>query len=138
VIAVDSSVLVAIIRQEPEAAAFDEVLDRTDAAVMSVVSYVETSMVASGRRTDADPRRVDHLLSALGIELVPVTPEQGTVAVEAFLRFGKGRHPAGLNLADCFTYALAKSRGIPLLFKGDDFPMTDITPVLRLENDRER
>ena len=128
-IAVDTSAVVAIIRDEPEGALFSDILDDTDQAVMSVVSYVEINMVISGRREEEGTKRVGSLLSALGIQVVPVTIDQGVVAVQAFLKFGKGRHPAGLNLADCFTYALAKSTGFPLLFKGKDFPRTDIVPV---------
>ena len=66
-----------------------------------------------------------------GAEVVGVTPEQAEIAVEAFRRFGRGRHPARLNIGDCFAYALAKRRGEPLLFKGDDFAQTDIEPALK-------
>jgi ribonuclease VapC len=98
---------------------------------MSVVSYVETNMVIAGRRADADLRQVEALIKALGIETVPVNLEQGETAVASFMKFGKGRHRARLNLADCFSYALAKSREVPLLFKGDDFLNTDIIPAWR-------
>ena len=124
-IVIDSSILVAIIREEDETRFFVDILDKT-AAIMSVVSYVETHMVVVGRRLDADPRRVELVADDLGIEIVDVTREQADAAVRAFLQYGKGRHRARLNLADCFSYALAKSRGLPLLFKGDDFARTDI------------
>jgi ribonuclease VapC len=124
-IVVDTSILVAIIREEDEAALFTDILDETE-AVMSVVSYVEAHMVVAGRKLDANPRRVELTAQDLGIEIVDVTRDQAEAAVRAFLQYGKGRHRARLNLADCFTYALAKSRGIPLLFKGDDFAKTDI------------
>jgi ribonuclease VapC len=124
-IVVDTSILVAIIREEDEAALFTDILDETE-AIMSVVSYVEAHMVVAGRKLDANPRRVELTARDLGIEIVDVTRDQADAAVRAFLQYGKGRHRARLNLADCFTYALAKSRGIPLLFKGDDFPKTDI------------
>lgn len=124
-IVVDTSILVAIIREEDEAALFTDILDETE-AIMSVVSYVETHMVVAGRKLDANPRRVELTAQDLGVEIVDVTRDQADAAVRAFLQYGKGRHRARLNLADCFTYALAKSRGIPLLFKGDDFAMTDI------------
>jgi ribonuclease VapC len=124
-IVVDTSILVAIIREEDEAAFFTDILDETE-AIMSVVSYVETHMVVAGRKLDANPRRVELTTQDLGIEVVDVTRDQADAAVRAFLQYGKSRHRARLNLADCFTYALAKSRGIPLLFKGDDFAKTDI------------
>jgi ribonuclease VapC len=129
VIVVDSSVIVAIMRHEPDAAVWIDVLDRSSRTIMSVVSYVETSMVIAGRRSDADPGRVDGMLKALRVTVAPVTADQGNVALKAFLRFGKGRHSAALNIADCFTYALAKSRSLPLLFKGADFSKTDIVPA---------
>jgi ribonuclease VapC len=126
---VDSSVVVAILQREPDAPTWVEILDRTSKAQMSVVSFVETSMVIYGRRPDADPHEVTSLLNALGIDIVPVTPKQGEMAVTAFLRYGKGRHRASLNLADCFSYALAKVQRAPLLYKGNDFAMTDVTPI---------
>jgi ribonuclease VapC len=124
-IVVDTSVLVAIIREEKDSARFVDLLDQTP-AIMSSVSYVETHMVVAGRKVAADPREVEDTVSDLGIEIVDVTRDQTDGAVRAFLRYGKGRHRARLNLADCFSYALAKSRDIPLLFKGDDFAQTDI------------
>ena len=124
-IVVDTSILVAIIREEDEAALFTDILDETE-AIMSVVSYVEAHMVVAGRKLDANPRRVELTAQDLGIEIVDVTRDQADAAVRAFLQYGKGRHRARLNLADCFTYALAKSRGIPLLFKDNDFAKTDI------------
>jgi len=128
-IVVDSSVVVAILQREPDAPTWIEILDRTSKALMSVVSFVETTMVIYGRRPDADPHEVTSLLNALAIDIVPVTPKQGEMAVAAFLRYGKGRHRASLNLADCFSYALAKVQRAPLLYKGNDFAMTDLTPV---------
>lgn len=128
---VDSSAVVAIVRGEPEAADFTGILDSEANAIMSAVSLLETSMVVMGRRAEADPRRIALLLASLGIETVEVTVEQAHLAVEAFQRYGKGRHPARLNLADCFGYALAKSRNLPLLFKGADFLQTDIAAAWR-------
>jgi ribonuclease VapC len=130
-IVVDSSVVVAILREEADSAQLLDVLDRTPRSLMSVVSYVETNMVIAGRRADADLRQVEALIKALGIETIPVSLEQGATAVASFMKFGKGRHRARLNLADCFSYALAKSRELPLLFKGDDFLNTDIVPAWR-------
>jgi ribonuclease VapC len=128
-IVVDSSVVVAILQREPDAPTWIEVFDKSSKALMSVVSFVETSMVVCGRRPNPDPREITSLLDALGVDIVPVTPKQGEAAVAAFLHYGKGRHRAGLNLADCFSYALAKIQKAPLLFKGNDFAMTDLVPV---------
>ena len=127
-IVVDTSVVVAIIRDEEEAALFIDVIDEAE-SIMSIVSYVETQMVVSGRRLEANPKEIESTVRNLGIEIVDVTRDQADTAIGAFLRYGKGRHRARLNLADCFTYALAKSRGIPLLFKGEDFARTDIVPA---------
>jgi ribonuclease VapC len=128
-IVVDTSVLVAILREEDDAAEWINVFDKTSKSQMSVVSYVETSMVIHGRARDTDPNKVADLVEALRIEIMPVSLEQGETAVAAFLRYGKGRHRAGLNIADCFSYALAKIKGAPLLFKGNDFAMTDLVPA---------
>jgi ribonuclease VapC len=131
VIVVDTSVVVAIIRDEPEAGAFVDILDESQMTIMSVVSYVEVHMVTNDRRLRTEATDVDNVLAAAGIEIVDVTRDQAGLAVSAFLAYGKGRNRARLNLADCFSYALAKSRGAPLLFKGDDFSKTDIVPAWR-------
>jgi ribonuclease VapC len=131
VIVVDTSVIVAIIRHEAEGSIFTEILDQSSAAIMSAVSYVESYMVVAGRRSQADAKRLESVIAALGIEIADVNYDQAGVAIRAFLAYGKGRHPAGLNLADCFAYALAKSSGAPLLFKGDDFSRTDIAQAWR-------
>jgi len=128
-IVVDTSVRVAILREEEDAAEWIDVFDQTSKSQMSVVSYVETSMVIYGRARDTDPGEITNLIEALQIEVVPVSLEQGETAVAAFLRYGKGRHRASLNLADCFSYALAKVQRAPLLFKGNDFAMTDLVPA---------
>lgn len=130
-IVVDTSVVVAIVRHEVEEPIFVEILDQNSATIMSAVSYVEAHMVVAGRRSQADAKHLEALIAALGIEIADVTYEQAGLAIRAFLTYGKGRHPAGLNLADCFGYALAKSRGAPLLFKGDDFSRTDIALAWR-------
>ena len=124
-IVVDTSILIAIIREEIEAPLYIDILDGT-AAIMSAVSYVEAHMIVIGRKLHADPKRVELTAEDLGIETVDVTREQADAAIRAFFLYGKGRHPARLNLADCFSYGLAKSRGLPLLFKGEDFSRTDI------------
>jgi ribonuclease VapC len=131
VIVVDTSIVVAIIKDEPEAAAFVDILDESQMSIMSIVSYVEAHMVTNDRRLRTEATDVDNVLAAAGIEIVDVTRDQAGLAVSAFLAYGKGRNRARLNLADCFSYALAKSRGAPLLFKGDDFSKTDIVPAWR-------
>lgn len=128
---VDSSIIVAILRRESDAKIWTDILNQTSRSFMSVVSFVETSMVMAGRRLDIDIVRIDETLNSLHIRVVPVTLKQGHLALTAFLRFGKGRHPTALNFGDCFTYALAKSRDLPLLFKGEDFSRTDIVPAWR-------
>ena len=130
-IVVDTSIVVAIIKDEPEAAAFVDILDESQMTIMSVVSYVEAHMVTNERRLRTEATDVDNVLAAAGIEIVDVTRDQAGLAVSAFHAYGKGRNRARLNLADCFSYALAKSRGAPLLFKGDDFSKTDIVPAWR-------
>jgi ribonuclease VapC len=125
-IVVDSSAVVAVMRGEPEADIFTRILNDASGTIMSAVSFVETNMVVMGRRIGAEPRQITSFVLSLGIEIADVTLEQADRSVVAFLRFGKGRHRASLNLADCFSYALAKSRNVPLLFKGDDFSQTDI------------
>jgi ribonuclease VapC len=131
VIVVDTSAIVSIIRQEADAPALADIIDEQDRTLISAVSFVETSMVVNGRRLDVDLANVEVILAAMSVEIVPLNLDDGKAAVLGFMRFGKGRHRARLNFADCFSYALAKSRNIPLLFKGDDFIHTDIVPAWR-------
>lgn len=130
-IVVDTSAIVAIVRQEAEGPIFTEILDASSAAIISAVTFVETHLVLIGRRFQPDLRSIELTTTALGIEVVEVMHDQAALAIRSFLAYGKGRHQAQLNLADCFSYALAKSRGAPLLFKGDDFAETDIAPAWR-------
>ena len=129
-IVIDTSALFAIAADELERAAFVDVLD-SQKGLISAVTYVETVMVLTGRSRRLARARVDDLLQAFGIETVPIDRKVAVAAVDAFDRYGKGRHPARLNLSDCFAYGLAKSRDLPLLFKGDDFSSTDIVPAWR-------
>ncbi len=130
-IVVDTSAIIAIIRQEDDASALANVIDEQERVFISAVSFVETSMVVNGRRLDVDLANVEAMLAAMSIEIVALSLDDGKAAVAGFMRFGKGRHRARLNFADCFSYGLAKSRGLPLLFKGDDFIHTDIVPAWR-------
>jgi ribonuclease VapC len=131
VIAVDASAIIAILRLEPEAADFTRRLGVEAAVCMSSVSLQEASMVLAGRHADATAwKELDRIILDLELEIVAHSSELARIAREAFLRFGKGRHPARLNCGDCASYALAKSLDIPLLFKGGDFAKTDIVPAL--------
>lgn len=123
---IDTSVLVAILFQEPEADDFGHRLLGADVCRISVVSRLELAIVLSQRGTPDATRRADELLRAAGIVEEPVTLEQGYLARNAYLDYGRGRHAARLNFGDCFVYALAKSLGEPLLFKGTDFGATDV------------
>lgn len=127
---VDTSVVIAILRDEPDAAAIAEALGRPEIRHMSAVSYVEAAVVVDGNRNPVLSRRFDDLLRDVEIAVESVTLNQARIAREAYRDFGKGRHRAGLNLGDCFAYALAKEKGETLLFKGKDFSHTDIEPAL--------
>ena len=126
----DSSVLVAILFKEPEAAAFADAIGKATAVAMAAPSLVEATMVSEGRTSPMMREKLDGLLHEAEVEIVPFTVEHAALASEGWRRFGKGRHPAGLNLGDCFAYALAKHRNQPLLFKGNDFSLTDVKAAL--------
>lgn len=126
---IDTSALVAILLKEPERRVFIEAIEAADSRLMSVATFVEVSIVIEARHGAEGLRDLDHFITRAGIELVPVDRDQGIVARTAFSRFGKGRHRAGLNYGDCFSYALAMSVGEPLLFKGEDFGRTDVAVV---------
>jgi ribonuclease VapC len=123
---IDTSALLAILNDEPERRTFNEAIERAETRVLSTAGFVETSIVIESRYGAEGLRDLDLFLSRAGIELVPVDAEQAHLAREAYGRFGKGKHPAGLNFGDCFSYALARFRGEPLLFKGADFAKTDL------------
>ena len=126
---IDTSALTAILFGEPEASAFASVLATGSPRLVSAVSALEAAIVVEARKGPAGSRELDLLIHAAQLEVVALTPEQVDVAREAWRRFGKGRHPAGLNLGDCCAYALARTSAEPLLFKGDDFARTDVTAV---------
>jgi ribonuclease VapC len=124
---VDTSALIVILRDEPEARAFAMAIADTDRRRMSAANYLEAAIVIDGSRDPIASRRFDDLLREAGIAIDPVTEEQAKVAREAYRDFGRGSgHAAKLNFGDCFAYALAKTSGEPLLFKGDDFIHTGI------------
>lgn len=122
----DTSALLAILRNEPERRAFNEAIEAAESRVVSLATFVEVSVVMGARYGSEGLRDLDTFLAKAAIELVPVDLQQAISARSAYLRFGKGRHPAGLNYGDCFAYALAATRGEPLLFKGSDFSKTDV------------
>ncbi len=128
---VDSSALLAILLAEPDAEVFEEALEAVPERLVSAASVLETSIVVENRYREAGGRELDLLIHRAGIEVASVTAEQVEWARYAARMFGKGRHRAALNFGDCFSYALSKVSGEPLLFKGDDFTRTDIEPVPR-------
>lgn len=123
---VDTSVVVAILLKEPDREALMRKLARASSRQLSSVSYLEAGIVLTSHFGDVAELSLDRMLLQARIEIVPVTSTQAKLALEAFRRYGKGRHPAKLNLGDCFSYALAKSTAEPLLFKGNDFARTDV------------
>jgi ribonuclease VapC len=123
---IDTSALLAILQDEPERRAFNEAIESADARSISTATFVEVSIVIESRYGAEGLRDLDLLIAKASIGLVAVDGEQAHLARMAFSRFGKGRHPAGLNYGDCFSYALAKSLGEPLLYKGGDFSLTDV------------
>jgi ribonuclease VapC len=126
---IDSSAITAILLGEPEAKAFNAKIVAAGNCSISVASLLEVTMVIESRKGDDGRQQITELLSRGKIKVIPVDLEQGEIARDAFRRFGKGRHAAGLNFGDCFSYALAMSTGEPLLFKGTDFHKTDAALV---------
>jgi len=126
---VDSSALIAILRNEPDASAIAEALQQAPFRHISAVTYVEAAVVADNDRNPLLSRRFDNLIRDAQVSVEPVTPRQAEIARQAYRDFGKGRHKAGLNFGDCFAYALAKEMDEPLLFKGTDFARTDVEAV---------
>jgi ribonuclease VapC len=127
---VDTSALLAILLDEPDAGRVAAAFDTGFPLLLSAATLVEATMVIESRKGDAGGRDLDLLIYRSGMEVVPVDAEQAEAARIAWRRYGKGRHPAGLNYGDCFAYALAKTRRLPLLFRGMDFARTDIDAVL--------
>jgi ribonuclease VapC len=131
VIAVDTSAIIAVVQLEPEAVRFTRCMEEADSGCLSAVSLQEALMVLAGRRGDTVVWvLLEQMIRDLELEVVAHDAGLARIASDAFFRFGKGRHPARLNCGDCASYALAKSRNIPLLFKGGDFAKTDIVPAL--------
>lgn len=128
---IDTSAFVAILTGEPERGPFIEAIEAADSRLCSAATLVETSIVIESRYGAEGLRDLDLFLTTAGVDVVSVDGDQALVARLAFSRFGKGRHRAGLNFGDCFSYALATTRAQPLLFKGDDFVHTDLDAGLQ-------
>lgn len=128
----DSSAIVAILHDEPDAELYSAAIDRASVRSISAANFVELAAVVESSRDPITGRRLDEFMAAAGIVIEPVTERQAHIARAAYRDFGRGSgHPARLNFGDCFAYALAKEKGEPLLFKGDDFAQTDVAPALR-------
>jgi ribonuclease VapC len=124
---VDSSAIIAILRGEPEAQAFAEAMEQAMSLRMSAGTLFEASIVADGFRDPRLSARFDEIVEVPKMVVEPVTVEQARIARQAYRDYGKGSgHPAGLNFGDCFSYALARDKREPILFKGNDFVHTDL------------
>lgn len=123
---IDTSAILAILLGEPEAELYAKAIADDSKRLMSAFSALETGIVIEAKKGEAGGREWDILLHRAAIDLIPFTPDQCTLAREAWRKYGKTRHPAGLNIGDCCSYALAKFSGQTLLFKGNGFNKTDL------------
>ena len=126
---IDSSAIIAVLLNEANAAQIAEAIDSGSQRLLSAANLLEASIGIESRKGEAAGRELDLLIYRAAIEVVAVDQDQAEIARIAWRRYGRGRHPAGLNYGDCFSYALARSRGLPLLFQGEDFSRTDIDAV---------
>jgi ribonuclease VapC len=127
---VDASALLAVLFEEPDADTFNRAIsDELEDLLISPINFVEAAIRADKRGTESS-KALDEIVRVSGLKIAAITIHQTRLAREAYQRFGKGNHPAKLNLGDCFAYALAKARSEPLLFKGDDFRKTDVEAAL--------
>jgi len=124
---VDTSAIIAILFHEDDAEIYAKAISRADSCRISAATFVETAIVVETQTMSNGGRQLDAFMRRAGIAVEPVTEEQAHIARQAFIDFGKGRHPAGLNYGDCFSYALSKATQEPLLFKGKDFTKTDLS-----------
>ena len=127
---IDTSAIRAILQDEPDRRRFTEAIEAAATPRISAATFLEASMVIQSRFGAEGVQRLDMLLETARVEMMAVDPAQARIARQAFIDFGKGRHPAGLNFGDCFTFALARQLGEPLLCKGSDFAQTDLELVL--------
>lgn len=128
-VVLDTSAVVAILQGEREAEGLVTAMEAADGRCISAATVVEAGIVLQSRYGDHGERELDLFLQRAEVEIVPLTPDHAELARQAFRRFGKGRHTAGLNLGDCFAYALSADLDAPLLFTGEDFPRTDVRGV---------
>jgi ribonuclease VapC len=126
---VDTSALIAFLNADPEAGRIEDVLVAARQRFISAATLVEAGIVAERQNPRSGAHDLDLLVDRLPIDVVPVTREHAELARDAYRQFGKGLHPAGLNYGDCFSYALARALGEPLLFVGNDFSQTDVEVV---------
>jgi ribonuclease VapC len=126
---IDTSAILAILFQEADAERYANAIAGAESRRMSAASFLEAGIVVDNQLGAAAGRQLDALVARADIGIEPVTREQAVIARQAYLDYGKGRHPAKLNFGDCFSYALAKTTGMPLLFKGEDFSKTDLSAV---------
>jgi ribonuclease VapC len=128
---VDSSALVAILKREPDRAAFSALLETTQDVKVSAATYFETCIMIDSLRQPAMSRMLDDFIEVARIAIEPVTAEQAKIARQAYRDYGRGSgHPANLNFGDCFSYAPARDKREPMLWKGDDFEHTDLRPAI--------
>lgn len=123
----DTSAIIAILRNEPDASRFTEAIQAGETRIVSAATYLEAAIIVDSNRDPVLSRRLDELIEQANVSIESVTEAQARIARDAYRDFGRGSgHPARLNFGDCFAYALAKATGEPLLFKGSDFAHTDI------------
>jgi ribonuclease VapC len=127
---IDSSALIAILLDEPDAERFASAIEAAEIRLIGATGAFEAAIVIAGRNRSAGMRELDLLILEARIETAPFTADHYTIARDAWLRYGKGRHPARLNFGDCCAYATAMLAGEPLLFKGNDFAQTDVKPAI--------
>ncbi len=127
---IDTSAIVAILFNEPDARIYAEAIGKADICRISASTFVEAAIVIESQTKNGGSQQFDSFMRRAEIIVEPVTQEHAHIARQAYSDFGKGRHPAALNFGDCFSYALAKVSGEPLLFKGEDFIKTDIRPAI--------
>jgi ribonuclease VapC len=131
VIVIDTSAIIAILKEEADAQSFAEVIADADRCFLSAIGFFEAAMVMIGRGPPELADGLDAFVAQTGIEIVPIDRELAIESRAAFIRFGRGRHPARLNFGDCVSYALAQARGLPLLYKSEDFAKTDVLSAVR-------
>ena len=127
---VDTSAIIAILFKEPDAQTYAGAISMADSCKISAANFLEAAIVVEVRAGTNGGRQFDAFMLRTGMVVASVTEEHARLARQAYLDFGKGRHPAGLNYGDCFSYALSRESGEPLLFKGSEFPKTDIVAAL--------